>query len=105
MLERLTCVDAACTLSVAGSKCGAPKQGECTSLVNTEYELKLARILTTMVSCVHEQHHLIHFRGFRHLQIYCSSPTTYVKNLDVGLQAAVPSYDARYFVYEVGGKE
>ena len=28
MLERLTCVDAACTLSVAGSKCGAHKQGE-----------------------------------------------------------------------------
>ena len=82
MLERLTCVDAACTLSVAGSKCGAPK----------------------MASCVHEQHHLIHFRGFRHLQIYYSSPTTSVKNLDVGLQAAVPSYDARYFIYEVGGE-
>ena len=70
-----------------------------TSLVNTEYELKMARILTTRVSCVHEQHHLIHFRGFRHLQIYCSSPTTSEKNLDVG-----PSYDARYFVYEVGGE-
>ena len=64
----------------------------------------MARILTTRVSCVHEQHHLIHFRGFRHLQIYCSSPTTSVKNVDVGLQAAVPSYDARYFVYEVGGE-
>ena len=66
----------------------------------------MARILTTRVSCVHEQHHLIHFRRFRHLQIYCSSPTTSVKNLDVGLQAGVPSYmyDARYFVYEVGGE-
>ena len=28
MLERLTCVDAACTLLVAGSKCGAHKKGE-----------------------------------------------------------------------------
>ena len=28
MLEIMTCVDAACTLSVAGSKCGAHKQGE-----------------------------------------------------------------------------
>ena len=64
----------------------------------------MARILTTRVSCVHEQHHLIHFRGFWHLQIYSSSPTTSVKNLDVGLQAAVPSYDARYFVCEVGGE-
>ena len=59
----------------------------------------MVRILTTRVSCVHEQYHLIHFR---HLQIYCSSPTTSAKNIDVGLQAAVPSYDARYFVYEGG---
>ena len=28
MLERMTCVDTACTLSVAGSTCGAHKQGE-----------------------------------------------------------------------------
>ena len=61
----------------------------------------MARILTTRVSCVHEQHHLIHFRDFRHLQI---SPTTSEKNLDVGLQAAVPSYDARYSVYGVSGE-
>ena len=63
---------------------------------------KMARILTTRVSCVHEQYHLIHFK---HLQIYCSSPTTSAKNLDVGLQAAVPSYDARYFVYERVAKQ
>ena len=67
-----------------------------TSRVTTEYELKMARLLTTRVSCVHEQYHLIHFR---HLQIYCSSPTTSAKNLGVGLQASDPSYDARYFVY------
>ena len=63
---------------------------------------KMARILTTRVSCVHEQYHLIHFR---HLQIYCSSPTTSANNLDVGLQAAVSSYDARYFVYERVAKQ
>ena len=64
---------------------------------------KMVRILTTRVSCgVHEQYHLIHFR---HLQIYCSSPTTSAKKLDVGLQAAVPSYDARYFVYERVAKQ
>ena len=63
---------------------------------------KMARILTTRVSCVHEQYHLIHFR---HLQIYYSSPTTSARNLDVGLQAAVPSYDARYFVYERMAKQ
>ena len=60
------------------------------------------RILTTRVTCVHEQYHLIHFR---HLQIYCSSPTTSAKNLDVALQAAVPSYDARYFVYKRVAKQ
>ena len=42
---------------------------------------------------------------FRHLQIYCSSPTASANNLDVGLQAAVPSYDARYFVYERVAKQ
>ena len=63
---------------------------------------KMVRILTKGVSCVHEQYHLIHFR---HLQIYCRSPTTSAKNLDVGLQAAVPSYDARYFVYERVAKQ
>ena len=63
---------------------------------------KMVRILTTMVSCVHEQYHLIHFRL---LQIYCSSPTTSANNLDVGLQAAVPSYDARYFVSERVAKQ
>ena len=63
---------------------------------------KMVRILTTRVSCVHEQYHLIHLR---HLQIYCSSPTTSANNLDVGLQAAVPSYDARYFVYERVAKQ
>ena len=63
---------------------------------------KMARILTTRASCVHEQYHLIHFR---HLQIYCRSPATSAKNLDVGLQAAVPSYDARYFVYETVAKQ
>ena len=41
---------------------------------------KMARILTTRVSCVHEQYHLIHFR---HLQIYCSSPTTSTNNLNL----------------------
>ena len=35
LLERLTCVDAACTLSVAGSKCGAHKQGEWLIIGNT----------------------------------------------------------------------
>ena len=63
---------------------------------------KMARILTTRVFCVHEEYHLIHFR---HLQIYYSSPNTSAKNLDVGLQAAVPSYDARYFVYERVAKQ
>ena len=63
---------------------------------------KMASILTTRVSCVHEQYHLIHLR---HLQIYCCSPTTSAKNLDVGLQAAVPSYDARYFIYERVAKQ
>ena len=72
-----------------------------TSRVTTEYELKMALILTTRVSYVHEQYHLIHFR---HLQIYCSSPTTSANKLDVGLQPVVPSYDAQYFVYERGGE-
>ena len=63
---------------------------------------KMAMILTTRVSCVHGQYHLIHFR---HLQIYCSSPTTSANNLDIGLQAVVPSYDARYFVYERVAKQ
>ena len=63
---------------------------------------KMAMILTTRVSCVHEQYHLIHFR---HLQIYCNFPTTSAKNLDVGLQVAVPSYDAQYFVYERVAKQ
>ena len=63
---------------------------------------KMPRILATRVSCVHEQYHLIHFM---HLQIYCSSPTTSAKNVYVGLQAAVPSYDARYFVYERVAKQ
>ena len=129
MLERLTCVDAACTLSAAGSKCGAHKKGELLIIGRTLFSSthwcfiignvhichlqvaiwkvallqsplnmnsKMVRILTTRVSCVHEQYHLIHFR---HLQIYCSSPTTSANNLDnlVGLQAAVPSFDARYF--------
>ena len=34
----------------------------------------MARILTTRVSCVHEQYHV------RHLKIYCSFPTTSAKN-------------------------
>ena len=62
----------------------------------------MARILTRKTSYVHEQYHLIHFR---HLQIYCRSPPTSAKNLDIGLQAAVPSYDARYFVYERMAKQ
>ena len=118
MLERLTCVDAACTLSVAGSKCGAHKQREWLIIGKTLFSSthwcfihrkcpqninsKMARILTTRASCVHEQYHLIHFR---HLQTYCRSPTTSAKNLDVVLQAAVPSCDARYFVYERVAKQ
>ena len=63
---------------------------------------KMARILTTRVSCIHEQYNPIHFR---HLQIYCSSPTTSANNLDVGLQAAVTSYDAQNVVYERVAKQ
>ena len=72
------------------------------ALLESPLNSNMARILTTRASYVHEQYHLIHFR---HLQIYCSSHATSAKNLDVGLQAAVPSYDARCFVYERVAKQ